>query len=119
MPPSTRITDMHICPKIEPGPIPHVGGPVLSGAPTVLIGNLPAARVSDSALCVGPTDSIAQGSPTVLIEHQAAARIGDRMNHGGVIVAGFPTVLIGESGQGAAAQAAAAAALPFCEICED
>jgi len=81
---------------VNPGPVPHVGGPILGPcAPTVLIGNLPAARVSDMLLCVGPQDTIAKGSATVLIAGMPAARLGDSTAHGGVIVAGLPTVLIG------------------------
>ena len=99
MPPAARLTDMHTCPMVTPGvpPIPHVGGPVLPpGCPTVLIGGMPAARVGDMATCVGPPDSIAPpGSPTVLIGGMPAARMGDMTVHGGTIVVGFPTVLIG------------------------
>lgn len=98
MPPAARLTDMHACPMQTPAlvPIPHVGGPISGpGAPTVLIGGLPAARVSDLAVCVGPPDSIVKGSATVLILGLPAARIGDTCAHGGVIVAGLPTVLIG------------------------
>jgi uncharacterized Zn-binding protein involved in type VI secretion len=77
-------------------PIPHVGGPIIGpGAPTVLIGGLPAARVSDMATCVGPPDSIVKGSATVLIAGLPAARMGDSTAHGGSIVLGCPTVLIG------------------------
>jgi uncharacterized Zn-binding protein involved in type VI secretion len=97
--PAARITDMHVCPMVTPGvpPIPHVGGPILPpGCPTVLIGNIPAARVGDMATCVGPPDSIIPpGSPTVLIGGMPAARMGDMTAHGGSIVLGFPTVLIG------------------------
>ncbi|WKJ90889.1 PAAR domain-containing protein [Methylomonas montana] len=93
--PAARITDMHVCPMTT-GPVPHVGGPILPpGAPTVLIGNLPAARVSDMATCVGPPDAIAMGSTTVLISNMPAARMGDSCAHGGTIVVGLPTVLIG------------------------
>lgn len=98
MPPAARMTDMHTCPQATPGtpPIPHVGGPILPPCmPTVLIGFLPAARVTDMALCVGPPDSIAMGSPTVLIGNLMAARLGDPTMHGGVIVMGEPTVMIG------------------------
>lgn len=98
MPPAARLTDMHACPMVTPGvpPIPHVGGPITGpGAPTVLIGNLPAARVGDMAVCVGPPDSIVKGSATVLIAGMPAARIGDTCAHGGSIVLGLPTVLIG------------------------
>jgi uncharacterized Zn-binding protein involved in type VI secretion len=78
------------------GVVPHVGGPVLPpGCPTVLIGGMPAARMGDMLTCVGPPDSIILGSMTVLIGGQPAARMGDMTAHGGVIVIGCPTVLIG------------------------
>jgi uncharacterized Zn-binding protein involved in type VI secretion len=89
---------MHACPMVTPGvpPIPHVGGPILPPcSPTVLIGMLPAARVTDQALCVGPPDVIVKGSVTVLINMLPAARIGDLTAHGGAIVVGLPTVLVG------------------------
>ena len=96
MPPAARITDMHTCPMVNPGPVPHVGGPILPpGEPTVLIGGIPAARVGDMAVCTGPPDSIAMGSATVFIGGMPAARLGDVTAHGGTIVAGCPTVLIG------------------------
>lgn len=97
MQPAARITDMHTCPMATPGtpPIPHVGGPISVGCPTVLIGMLPAARVGDMCICVGPPDTIVKGSATVLIGMMPAARMGDMTVHGGVIVAGCPTVLIG------------------------
>ena len=91
---------MHTCPMVT-GVVPHVGGPILpAGCPTVLIGGLPAARITDMATCVGPPDVIAKGSPTVLIGNLLAARIGDLTAHGGVIVVGCPTVIIGEVGMG-------------------
>lgn len=93
--PAARITDMHVCPMVT-GVVPHVGGPILpAGEPTVLIGSLPAARVGDMATCVGPPDSIVVGSATVLIGGAPAARLGDSTAHGGTILAGEPTVLIG------------------------
>lgn len=92
---AARVTDMHVCPMVN-GAVPHVGGPVLpAGCPTVLIAGLPAARVGDLCLCTGPPDSIIKGSATVLIGGMPAARMGDSTAHGGVIVAGCPTVLIG------------------------
>jgi uncharacterized Zn-binding protein involved in type VI secretion len=92
--PAARLTDMHLCPMVT-GLVPHVGGPVAGpGAPTVLIGGLPAARVGDMLVCVGPPDVIATGSMHVLVAGSPAARIGDMTAHGGVIVAGYPTVLI-------------------------
>lgn len=98
MPPAARLTDMHVCPMQNPGlpPIPHVGGPVVGpGVPTVLICKLPAAVVGDSCVCVGPPDTIAKGSTTVLIGGKPAARMGDNTVHGGNIVVGCPTVIIG------------------------
>ena len=98
MPPAARLTDMHVCPMQTPGlpPIPHVVGPVVGpGVPTVLIGSLPAAVVGDNAVCVGPPDSIVKGSATVLIGGKPAARVGDSTAHGGSIVMGLPTVMIG------------------------
>lgn len=94
MPPAARITDMHVCPMVT-GVVPHVGGPILPpGAPTVLIGGMPAARVGDMATCTGPPDVIALGSFTVLIGGQPAARMGDMTAHGGTIILGCPTVMI-------------------------
>ena len=98
MPPAARLTDMHVCPMITPAPvpIPHVGGPIGGpGEPTVLICGLPAARVGDMLICVGPPDVIAEGSTSVLIGGQPAARMGDATVHGGEIVMGAPTVIIG------------------------
>lgn len=89
---------MHTCPMVTPGvpPVPHVGGAILPpGCPTVLIGGVPAARVGDMATCVGPPDAIAMGSMTVLIGGMPAARLGDMTAHGGAVVVGCPTVMIG------------------------
>ncbi len=95
MKPAARITDMHVCPLLTVL-VPHVGGPILPpGAPTVLIGMLPAARATDMALCVGPPDVIALGSMTVMISNMPAARMGDMTARGGSIVLGCFTVLIG------------------------
>lgn len=120
MPPAARITDAHVCPKVEPGPVPHVGGPTTSGESTVLIGGQPAARVGDSLLCTGPgvKDSISQGEPTVIIAGKPAARLGDPTSHGGVIIAGCPTVIIGSSAQAQTVKIAASEGTPFCEECE-
>lgn len=95
MPAAARITDMHTCPMVT-GTVPHVGGPVLPpGDSSVLIAGMPAARVGDQALCVGPPDTILTGSSSVLIGGMPAARMGDSTAHGGTIVVGAPTVIIG------------------------
>lgn len=114
MPPAARISDNHVCPKVDPPP--HVGGPVASGAPNVLIGYMPAARVGDKAVCVPAVDAIAKGEPTVVIAGADAARIGDPTVHGGKIVAGCPTVLIGS--QSYCLKSAAASAAPFLRSSE-
>jgi uncharacterized Zn-binding protein involved in type VI secretion len=136
---------MHTCPMQTPAvpPIPHVGGPILPpGEVRALIGGFPAARVGDMCVCVGPPDVIVKGSFTVMIGGRPAARMGDNTAHGGVIVGGYPKVLIGEQGSGgggpgagatgadagsglvytrsqrvALAEAAKSGA-PFCEACE-
>lgn len=97
MPPAARISDMHVCPMVTPGtpPIPHVGGPISVGCPTVMIGFMPAARVGDMCVCVGPPDTIAMGSFSVMIGFMPAARMGDMTAHGGSIAVGFPQVMIG------------------------
>ena len=93
--PAARATDMHVCPMVTVL-VPHVGGPIIPPcAVTVLIGGLPAARVTDMAVCAGPPDVIVLGSFTVLICELPAARIGDLTAHGGTIVLGDFTVLIG------------------------
>lgn len=97
--PAARIGDMHTCPMVT-GTVPHVGGPVVVGMPTVLTGARPQARVTDMATCVGPPDMIAKGSAGVLVGGLPAARVGDMTAHGGVIVVGMPTVLIGETAAG-------------------
>lgn len=94
MPPASRITDMHVCPMVT-GIVPHVGGPIVLGCFTVLTGMLPQARVGDMCVCVGPPDTIVKGSMTVMVGNMPAARIGDMTAHGGNIILGLPTVMIG------------------------
>ncbi len=105
MPPAARLTDLTTCPN-------HGGGIITTiGAPTVLIGMMPAARITDVSLCLTIIpDAIAMGSPTVLISGLFAARIGDPTAHGGLVSTGFPTVIIGEVGAGAPGPSSAAAA---------
>ena len=93
--PAARVTDMHVCPMVT-GIVPHVGGPILPPCqPTVLTQMLPQARVTDMAVCIGPPDIIVKGSATVLVGKMPAARLGDMTAHGGTIVLGCFTVLIG------------------------
>lgn len=100
MPPAARVSDMHVCPMVT-GVVPHVGGPILPPcAITVITGGMPQARVGDMLTCVGPPDVILKGSMGVMVMGQPAARMGDLTAHGGVIIVGFPTVIIGEIGMG-------------------
>jgi uncharacterized Zn-binding protein involved in type VI secretion len=95
MPSAARLLDFHACPMVN-GTVPHAGGPISGpGAPTVMIAGMPAAVVGDMAVCVGPPDTIAAGSATVMIGGKPAARLGDSTAHGGTILAGAPTVMIG------------------------
>ena len=98
--PAARVTDMHVCPMVT-GVVPHVGGPILPpGVPTVLIAGLPAAVVTSMCVCVGPPDTVVRGSTGCLVGGKPAARMTDQCTHGGMIVAGCPTVLIGDTGSG-------------------
>jgi uncharacterized Zn-binding protein involved in type VI secretion len=143
--PAARLGDMHVCPMVTPGvpPIPHVGGPIITpGAPNVLIGGMPAATVGCMCTCVGPPDAIIRGSIGVMIGGRPAARMGDNTAHGGSIVIGMPTVLIGDIGMGSVSmnsfvpdmsglspdvqqtfnqaitlKEAANSGTPFCEVC--
>ena len=93
--PAARILDPHVCPMITVL-VPHVGGPIMPPcAITVITCYMPQARVGDMLMCVGPPDVIALGSLTVLVAGRPAARMGDPTAHGGLIVMGAPTVLIG------------------------
>ena len=95
MPPAARVGDNHVCPMVT-GVVPHVGGPILPpGVITVLIAGMPAATATGMATCVGPPDVIAKGSMTVMIGGMPAARMGDLTAHGGNIIMGAPTVMIG------------------------
>jgi len=93
--PLARISDMHVCPMVT-GVVPHVGGPILPpGEPTVLVGKLPSARAGDMCTCVGPPDTIAMGSTTVMIGKKPVAKMGSTTSHGGTVILGCPTVLVG------------------------
>ncbi len=84
----------HTCPA-STGRTPHIGGPVLASSSNVFIGGIPAALQGDKLVCCGPPDTITGGSASVFINGKAVARMGDETAHGGKIVAGNPTVLIG------------------------
>jgi uncharacterized Zn-binding protein involved in type VI secretion len=123
--PAARLGDNHTCPMLNPDESPHTGGRIVEGYETVLIADAPAARCGDQATCVGPTDVIVTGNDSVLIAHRPAAALGDQTTHGGVIVEGETSVLIGSQtagsggSTGATMRAARSEARPFCELCSE
>lgn len=60
------LADTHACPLFD-GPKPHIGGTVLVGSQTVLIGGLPAARLGDNVVEAGAPNPIVLGDLTVMI----------------------------------------------------
>ena len=102
-------------PAPVPTPLPHPALPltIIKGMPTVLIGKMPAARMTDMTTpCILPgcvpagPGIIMKGSATVLIGKMPAARVGDMTNHatcvapipspvGNILPPGCPTVMIG------------------------
>jgi len=95
MPGAAKILDMHVCPKSEPGPVPHVGMMIVEGSSNVKINSMGAAREGDQLVCVGPPDKISAGSGSVKINGKPAARMGDSCEHGGTITQGSANVNIG------------------------
>lgn len=95
MKPAARVSDFHACPAVSP--TPHVGGVVQGpGVNTVVIGHAPAATQDTACTCAAPvSNTIASGSTTVKIGYKAAARASDPTAHGGFILTGCVTVLIG------------------------
>lgn len=97
--PQARMFDLHLCFTPAPPPAPPLPVPVpipitVPCAPTVLVGKMPAARLSDMTNIPFP-HPILKGSATVLICKLPAARIGDSVACGGAIVKGEFTVLVG------------------------
>ena len=94
--PAARMGDQHPCPMSD-GPKPHGIGTIMQGAPTVLIEGMAAARVGDQVVCAASPapNTIVSGSGTVFIKGQPAARVGDSTAHGGAIIVGATSVLIG------------------------
>ncbi len=92
--PAAVIGSHHVCPH-KTRRVAHVGGPVVTGSPNVFISGIPAARVGDQLACVGPPDSVSSGSSSVKINGKPVARAGDSTAHGGKIVTGISSVLIG------------------------
>ncbi|MBW6425275.1 PAAR domain-containing protein [Rhizobium sp. XQZ8] len=92
--PTATIGKMHVCPQVDPGPTPHVGGPIMTGQAFVRINGVPVAVVGDSAICTGcgQMDRITKGSSIARINGRPIARLGDATAHGGKITEAVPTV---------------------------
>lgn len=84
---AARVTDMIVSSATFGSPVP-IATP---GAPTVLIGGLPAACVGSSC----GVDAVLMGSMSVMIGGLPAARVGDPTGAGGTVTGpGAPTVMI-------------------------
>ncbi|MBV4457293.1 MULTISPECIES: PAAR domain-containing protein [Pseudomonas] len=93
--PAARVSDPTACPL--PG---HGNNPIVSGSPNVFFDGLPAARMTDKSACGSPiTGGV---SATVFINGLNAATLDSTGGHGNVVVGGSGTVIIGQSGGGAA-----------------
>ena len=82
---------MHICPMIDPGPRPHIGGPILKPKQNyVKVNGIPIATVGDKTMCTGVLKKakITSGSTVAKIDGKKVARMLDSCQHGGKIVQG-------------------------------
>lgn len=100
MPLAARVGDLHVCPMVTGVVPHVGGPILPPCAVTVITCAMPQARVTDMATCVGPPDVIVKGSATVMVNNLPAARMGDMTAHGGNITVGAPTVIIGDAGGG-------------------
>ena len=89
--PVTLKGQMHVCPMVDPGPRPHVGGPVKSTSQSfVKVNGIPIATVGDKCMCTGvpTTAAITGGSSVAKINGKKIARVADTCEHGGRLVQG-------------------------------
>mgnify|MGYP000020582006 CR=1 FL=1 len=95
MPNISLLGHHHTCPKVEPGPVPHVGGPVTSGQSPCTVNGKPVAVVGDPCACqAGGSDTIVSGSASMTINGKPVALIGSATAHGGVLVEGDSALTI-------------------------
>ena len=93
--PIATIGHMHVCPKVDPGPKPHIGGPVIdAGQSFVKFNGIPIAVEGGKCACTGMpgTDKMKKGSSVVKINGKGVMRVGDSTAHGGKITVGIPTM---------------------------
>ena len=93
--PAVFMGSLHVCPSVT-AIVPHVGGPAIGTAATVLVGGPPAVNLGDTSVCVGPPDKVAAASATVMAHGKPMARMTDPCGHGGKIMLGMPTIIVGD-----------------------
>lgn len=96
--PIAHLGHMHVCPMVDPGPKPHVGGPVIDAGQTLVKFNgIPIAVEGGKCLCTGlpGPDQMVKGSSLVKINGKGVMRVGDACAHGGKITTGIPTITSG------------------------
>ncbi|WP_298360670.1 PAAR domain-containing protein [uncultured Litoreibacter sp.] len=92
--PISLMGHMHICPKVDPGPKPHVGGPVIdAGQSLVTFNGVHVAVEGGKTMCTGMPgpDTMTKGSSLVKINGKGIMRVGDATGHGGKLTVGVPT----------------------------
>ncbi|GHC69467.1 PAAR domain-containing protein [Limoniibacter endophyticus] len=91
--PVALIGHNHICPMVDPGPVPkpHVGGAIVQPMQTVaVVGGVPVATLGSQCACMSPApDAIVSGSTLLIIDGKPAARMGDSTAHGGKVAQGL------------------------------
>ena len=92
------VGDTHTCPMVT-GTVPHIGGTIISGSPSVFVNNKPVARMGDKCICTGcgMVCIIVQGDANVLVDGVPIAYVGCMTSHGGVITSGQANALISGS----------------------
>ncbi|MFQ6554316.1 PAAR domain-containing protein [Aestuariibius insulae] len=93
--PISLLGHMHVCPKVDPGPKPHVGGPVIDpGQTLVRFNGIPLAVEGGKCMCTGMPgpDGMSKGSSLLKIDGKGVMRIGDSTGHGGKMTVGIPTL---------------------------
>lgn len=93
--PAAFLGSLHVCPQVT-GVVPHVGGPAMGMAVMVMVGGPVAVNTNNISVCVGPPDKVAMASTTVMAQGKPMARMGDLCGHGGSIVLGMPTIIVGD-----------------------
>lgn len=95
--PVARLGDNHSCNAMT-GLIPHTGGAINSGSSLLVVNDLPAARLNDTAFCLPETDTINEGINNIQIKGIPLARVAHATKHGGKITTGSANVYVDDAG---------------------